>query len=171
LCYICDQENNGFILCVQYILVCIILRKILNNWTKSSPSPLTIAKFLRSVLRETFAIILENMKYLEFSWNQIQYVLVHNNTYGAHTKRRKTKCRKTKCQMTKRRHIKTSTTTKCRNFFLLGAIHKNEYWFIDHNMKCTVIICVVIIFRRIFCTYPSRIFADLSSYQNQFKLF
>jgi hypothetical protein len=56
------------------------------------------------------------------------------------------------------------------NFFLLAAIHKNEYWFIDHNMKCTVCVPVVIIFSRIFCIYPSRIFAELSNYLSQFKL-
>jgi hypothetical protein len=89
--------------------------------------------------------------------------------YGAHTKRRKTKRRKTKHRKTKRRKTKRRTTKrrhiitlthqnvdnyKMSKFFLLSAMYK--YWFIDHNMKCTV--CVVIIFRRIFCICIS--FAD-----------
>jgi hypothetical protein len=66
-------------------------------------------------------------------------------------------------QNIERQNVDTSKRRQLQNvdFFLLAAIYKTEYWFTptDHNMKCTV--CVVIIFRRIFCIYPSRIFVTI----------
>jgi hypothetical protein len=100
--------------------------------------------------------------------------------FGCTYKTSKDKTSKDKTSKDKTSKDKTSThqnadTSKRRQLqnvkkkFLLAAKYKNEYWFTDHNMKCTV--CVVIIFRRIFCIYCSRIFAELSNYLNQFKLF